>query len=228
MVKIIKCEKDFVVILKSAGTPSQKDPSGSLDAMTETANLLTALGECPDLWLVHRLDRNVGGLLVFARNKATAGALSLLVANGKIEKKYLAVAEGIPETGEYRDYIYKDASQSKTFIVERDRRGVKEARLLLTNIESRISENTLTLVDILLITGRFHQIRAQLSHRKTPLVGDKKYGSRDRISRSPALFCYSLSFVLKNREVHISITPDTSIYPWNIFEEKIREIGEKQ
>lgn len=186
--------------------------------MSITAELLSALGESSSLWLVHRLDRTVGGLLVFARTKSAAAELSELVAGDKMRKIYLAVAEGVPQGGEYRDYLYKDARISKAFIVDRKRTGVKEAYLECEPIATR---NSQTLCRIDLHTGRYHQIRAQLSSRGTPLVGDGKYGSRDKGARTPALLAYRLEFDFKGKRIIAEVRPDSTVYPWSAFEDEI-------
>lgn len=218
MVRIVEKRREYVIIYKPVGIPSQSDPSGDPDAMSITAELLSDLGESSQLWLVHRLDRTVGGLMVFARTKSAAAELSELVASDKIRKLYLAIAEGLPQGGEYHDYLYKDARISKAFIVDRKRAGVKEAYLVCEIIATR---NSQTLCRIDLHTGRYHQIRAQLSSRGTPLVGDGKYGSRDKGARTPALVAYRLEFDFKGKRVKAELRPDVSVYPWSIFADEI-------
>lgn len=212
MIEIVfKC-KDFVVVNKPSGMPSQSDPSGDLDAMSAASELLLSLGESGALWLVHRLDRVVGGLLVFARNKAAAAELSKIISESRLEKRYLAVCEGSAPGGEMSDFIFKDGG--KAFVSDRKRAGFKEANLSYVQLYEKDGK---TLVDIELRTGRFHQIRAQFSSRKMPLVGDKKYGSRDTKSRAPALFARGLSFEFKKQNYSFSLMPDWKAYPWNIF-----------
>ena len=218
MIEIVKKNREYVVIYKPAGVPSQPDPSGDPDAMSMTSELLSRLGEGSALWLVHRLDRTVGGLIVFARSKAAAAELSGQVADGKMEKQYVAVAEGAPEGGTYRDYIYKDARISKAFVVNGDRRGVKAASLDCMPIATRQER---TLCRIILHTGRYHQIRVQLSSRGNPLVGDGKYGSRDRGSHTPSLFAYKLAFSIGGERVEAEMLPDLAEYPWNLFEAEL-------
>lgn len=212
--------RDFVIINKEPFIPSQADLSGDDDAMTLTSRALKEMGESDKLWLVHRLDRVVGGLLVFARSQRTAAALSSLAACGGIEKHYLAVCEGDAPGGEMRDFIIKDAKQKKAFIIDSARKGAKEALLEYRKLSSK---NDLSFVEIDLKTGRFHQIRAQFSSRKLSLVGDKKYGSRDGKSREPALFAYKLSFELFGIKYSFSAAPDCKKYPWSLFENEVLE-----
>ena len=222
-VKILYKDKNAVVINKPSGMPSQSDPSGDKDAMSATWELLASLSEDSSLWLVHRLDRTVGGLIVFARNKKSAAALSLAVQSGGMEKRYLAVCHGIAEEGEYRDYLFKDSATGKAYAVKTERRGAKEAVLSA----KRLAENDdMSLVSVELMTGRFHQIRAQFSSRSHPLVGDKKYGSRDGVRRTPCLFSYRLSFELSGKRLTVLDMPDINEYPWNLFGADKYNLGE--
>ena len=129
------------------------------------------------IFCVHRLDKAVGGLMVYARTKQAAAALSAAVARREMEKEYLCVVPGAPEPaqGLMRDLLYRDAAKNKSFVVKRPRRGVKEAELAYTLLE-RGPETAL--VRVALHTGRSHQIRVQFSSRAMPLLGDVKYGSR--------------------------------------------------
>ncbi len=218
MIEIVRKTKDYVVIYKPAGMPSQSDPSGDKDAMTECAEYLRESGEQDQLFLIHRLDRVVGGLLVFARNKKSAADLSSQVADRKMTKEYCAVIEGDPDGGVMQDYIYKDAVMGKAFITDRKRAGAKACELEYSVLDRiNVDGRDLALVKILLKTGRFHQIRAQFSHRKMPLIGDKKYGSRDSRAKTPALFASSLSFVASGEKTEVLRLPDLTEYPWSLF-----------
>ena len=218
--QILDVTKDYVIIVKPIGMPSQADPSGDPDAMTVLSATLRNMGEDSALWLVHRLDRTVGGLMIFARTPRAAARLSEKLGSDDFVKEYLAVCEGKPENGEKIDYIYKDARISKAFVVDRKRAGVKEARLISTALCS-IEERTL--VRVRLFTGRYHQIRVQLSHRKCPLVGDGKYGSRDKGARTPALFAYHLAFLYNGKTREYYASPDLGAYPWSMFGDVISE-----
>ena len=200
--------------------PVQPDPTADKDALSLTGEMLSEMGETSDLWLVHRLDRVVGGTVVFARNKRTAAALSELFSTQSTEKEYLAVVEGVAEGGVLEDFLYKDAAKGKAFVVDRKRAGVKEARLEYAPIATADTERGVyTLVRVKLHTGRFHQIRAQLSHRGTSIVGDGKYGSHDNRAKMPALFSYRLSFSVFGRNYDIKKSPDKESYPWSLFDE---------
>ncbi len=223
MINILYTDNDIVAVEKPVGVPVQKDLTNDLDLLTLTSEYLKDNGEKGELWLVHRLDRVVGGAIVFARNKKIAASLSSLIQQNAVNKYYYAVVEGATEDTEQLDnYIYKDANKSKAFIVDRERRGVKSASLIYKRLDEQEStRGTLTLLDIKLITGRFHQIRAQLSHRQNPLVGDGKYGSKDN-KCTVALYSYRINFTLNKRNYDIRSAPDTSKYPWNLFEAAIK------
>ena len=220
MIEIISQTKDYVIIHKPAGIPSQSDPSGDKDAMTMCSEMFRHKGESSELYLIHRLDRVVGGLIVFARNKKSAATLSSLVAEHNITKEYFAVVEGRAERGIMHDYIYKDATLSKAFVTDRKRSGVKEAELEYTTLDTiSIDNREISLVRVRLKTGRFHQIRAQFSSRKMPLIGDKKYGSRDFKAKTPSLFATRLEFCFNGNDVSECKLPDITVYPWSLFEE---------
>lgn len=217
--EILFKDENIVAVYKEAGIPSQPDPSGDADAMTLCSSQLAETGEKnTELFLVHRLDRVVGGVLVFARNKKYAAILSEAVADRSAEKEYLAVVEGDAPGGILTDLILKDARAGKAFIVDRKRAGVKEASLEYKLIEkTQIDSRILSLVRVKLHTGRFHQIRAQFSSRKMPIVGDGKYGSRDNVARMPALFAFRFSVSTKSQKYEFTKIPDKENYPWSLF-----------
>ncbi len=137
-----------------------------------------------EIYTVHRLDKNVGGVMVFGRNKSAAAHLSRLIQEGRMIKEYLAQTHGDPPPeGELEDLLWKDSRQNKVFVVNRPRKGVKPARLSYR----RLNEDTPALVLVRLYTGRSHQIRVQFASRKYPLLGDHKYGARDELT-APRLF----------------------------------------
>ena len=217
--EILLQNRDVVIIKKQAGIPSQSDPSGDKDAMSLTSEMLLDKGEHGELYLIHRLDRVVGGLMVFARNKKSAAELSALVSGDGIGKEYLAVIDGHLDDGVLRDYLYKDSRASKAFVVDKKRVGVKDAELSFVTLATVNTEKGIkSLVKIRLKTGRFHQIRAQFSSRKAPICGDGKYGSKDNRAHFPALFAYKLSFDLFGKNVETKTIPDLEEYPWSLFE----------
>ena len=147
---------------------------------------------------VHRLDRGVGGVMVYAKTPLAAAKLSAAVQARELKKEYLAVVRGSldPEAGEMRDLLFHDRRQNKTFVVERQRAGVKEALLEYDTVE-RIKTargEECSLVHVLLHTGRTHQIRVQFASRGHSLLGDGKYGARSE-GRQIALFATRLAFL---------------------------------
>ena len=147
---------------------------------------------------VHRLDRGVGGVMVYAKTPLAAAKLSAAVQARELKKEYLAVVRGglEPEAGEMRDLLFHDRRQNKTFVVERQRAGVKEALLEYDTVE-RIKTahgEECSLVHVLLHTGRTHQIRVQFASRGHSLLGDGKYGARGE-GRQIALFATRLAFL---------------------------------
>lgn len=153
---------------------------------------------------IHRLDKNVGGVMVFARTKQAAAALSKAVQEGTMVKEYVAMVHGTPpEAGDWTDLLWKDSAKNKVFVVKRERKGVKKARLEFT----RLTAGEASLVHVRLHTGRSHQIRVQFASRGFPLVGDHKYGARDD-SPAPMLFSCRLTFPWKGQIVRYEQLPE--------------------
>ena len=153
---------------------------------------------------VHRLDKNVGGVMVYARNSKTAALLSRAIQDGSFIKEYVALVHGTPpETGDWTDLLFKDSRKNKVFVVKRQRSGVKQARLEFT----RLTQADPSLLRIRLHTGRSHQIRVQFASRGYPLVGDHKYGARDD-EKAPMLFSCRLEFPYHGKAVSFSHLPD--------------------
>ena len=170
------------ILYSDAGLVACIKPVG-LDSESELpAALREAIGG--DIFPIHRLDKNVGGVMVYARTKSAAAALSKAVQDGQMVKEYVAMVHGTPpEVADWEDYLFKDSRKNKVFVVKKERKGVKYARLEFW----RLTEGEQSLVRIRLHTGRSHQIRVQFSSRGFPLVGDHKYGSRDTAT-APMLF----------------------------------------
>lgn len=218
-VRVLYKTENLIIIEKPCGIPSQPDTSGDKDAMTLTKEVLSSLSEKDELYIINRLDRVVGGLVLFARNKTAAAKLSALSTEEKINKEYLAIVSGVPQEGRLRNYLYKDARISKAFIADKKKGGAKEAILDLFPLSSVMGEKgEITLVKVKLHTGRYHQIRCQLSGCGAPIVGDAKYGSKDRGAHYPALYSHRLSFSAFGEDIDITSYPKTDSYPWNAFD----------
>lgn len=182
-----------------------------------------------EIFCVHRLDRAVGGLMVYARTKDAAGALSAAVASRKMEKTYLAVAQGrkAEASGEMRDLLYHDRTKNKSYVVQRPRRGVREALLHYESLgTAQTPEGELSLLKIRLETGRSHQIRVQLASRGMPLAGDARYGSSLR-GCDVALWSCGLAFEHPASGKALRFfAPPPEKRPWTVFAEIIRKQGE--
>ncbi len=228
MTRIVYKTPNFLVIYKPACTPSQSDKSGDADAMTQASDILRSSEEREELFLIHRLDRVVGGLMLLARNKKYAAILSSIVAQHELKKEYLAVVEGELDDGELVDFLYKDPTLNKSFITTKSRSGAKKAELRYRVIDrATVNGRQVSLLRIQLKTGRFHQIRAQFSSRGHSLLGDKKYGNKDSLARFPALFAARLCFEIQGEKTDVSLIPDTNSYPWSLFsKEKYEELSD--
>ena len=190
---ILYSDRDLAVCIKPVGLDSEAEVP---------AELKKALGG--EIFPIHRLDKNVGGVMVFARTKQAAAALSKAVQEGQMVKEYVAMVHGTPlETGDWEDFLFKDSRKNKVFAVKKERKGVKYARLEF----HRLSEGETSLVHIRLHTGRSHQIRVQFSSRGFPLVGDHKYGSRDE-RLEPMLFSSRITFPWKGKMLRFERLPE--------------------
>lgn len=225
MTSIVCKNDDFVVINKPCGTLSQADKSGDVDAITLCEEELRREGDKSELHIINRLDRVVGGLVLLAKGSRAAAELSALLGE-EITKEYRAVALGECGEGEMRDFLYKDATLGRAYVMKDARRGAKEAILNYSTLETvDYNGRKLSLVKVTLKTGRFHQIRAQFSSRGMPLVGDKKYGSKVSGTPHPALFASRLAFSYKGKEYDVCATPDVDSFPWSLFDKKNFEVN---
>ena len=185
-------DRDIAVCVKPVGLDSEKE-------LPEV--ILRELGG--QIFPVHRLDKNVGGVMVFARTKQAAASLSKAIQQGTMVKEYVALVHGVPaESGDWQDLLWKDTAKNKVFVVNRQRKGVKPARLEFL----RLKEGDPSLVRIRLHTGRSHQIRVQFASRGYPLVGDHKYGAKDDV-QAPMLFSCALTFPHQGKQLHFEAMP---------------------
>ncbi len=191
--ELLHADADLAVCIKPGGLDSEKEVPALLQAQ---------LGG--EIFPLHRLDKNVGGVMIYARSKAAAAALSKAIAGGEMTKEYIALVHGAPaQEGVWEDLLFKDSRENKVFVVNRQRAGVKAAKLAFCCLQK--GENSL--MHIRLFTGRSHQIRVQFSSRGFPLVGDHKYGSRAP-ETAPMLFSCRLRFSYKNQSFAFSALPD--------------------
>ena len=192
--EILYSDKDIAVAVKPVGVSSEEGGMPDL--------LRRELGG--EIYPVHRLDLNVGGVMVYARAKQAAAALSKAVQEGTMVKEYRAMVHGTPPAQDtWVDFLFKDSRKNKVFVVKKERKGVKKASLEFI----RLTDADPSLVHIRLHTGRSHQIRVQFSSRGFPLVGDHKYGSRDEHT-APLLFSCRISFPWKGQALVFEAFPD--------------------
>ena len=191
--EILFSDRDIVLCVKPVGLDSE---------IQMPAALKETLGG--EIFPVHRLDKNVGGVMIFARTQAAAASLSKAIQEGNLIKEYVALVHGTPpESGDWEDLLWKDSRKNKVFVVKRMRGGVKKARLEFT----RLTSGEESLVRIRLHTGRSHQIRVQFASRGYPLVGDHKYGARDNVP-APMLYSCKLTFPHKGKLLEFEKLPD--------------------
>ena len=216
MIKILYEDRFAAVAEKPASLLSEPAPGGE-DIVTALSQQLGV--QC---YLVHRLDRGTGGVMLLAKSSAAAADFSRLIQerNG-FEKEYLAVISGVPDEpqGHFEDLLFKDSQKNKVFIVKRERRGVKKAALdyrVLKTLEH--DGRACSLVLVRLLTGRTHQIRVQFAGRKMPLLGDGKYGSRDNRCET-ALWSFRLSYKdPKSGKAVCARSLPPAEYPWSLFD----------
>ena len=191
--EILYSDKDIVVCLKPIGLDSEHQVPEAL---------IAALGG--EIFPLHRLDLNVGGVMVYARTKAAAAQFSRMIQENKLIKEYVALVHGdVPPQGDWQDLLFKDSRKNKVFVVKRQRNGVKAARLEF----QRLSTDSPALVRVRLHTGRTHQIRVQFSSRGFPLLGDRKYGARDEYN-APMLYSCAITFPYKGEVKVFEHLPD--------------------
>lgn len=191
--EILYQDKDIIVIIKPVGIDSELQ---MVDIIKQHTNSL--------VYPVHRLDKNVSGVMVYALNKKSAANLSKIIQDKQMIKEYMAIFHGqTPDQGCLKDYLYKDRTSNKVYVVKSKRKNVKEASLTFETLKYKDDKS---LVKIKLETGRTHQIRVQFASRGYPLVGDHKYGSKDKLT-DPMLYCFQLTFKHHDQDMVFSSFP---------------------
>ena len=241
MLDILYEDKNMIACVKSCGISSQRDEKSGYDMLTVLDGYFKENNDNSTAYPVHRLDSAVGGVMVYAKNKAFAARLSELIAKTSgdeqkmqgeecFTKEYLAVIHGVPKekSGMLCDLLYHDKRRNKTFVVDRERKGVKKALLYY---ETLGTQGDTSLVHVRLITGRTHQIRVQFASRKMPLVGDGRYGARDNV-KEMGLWSYKITLALRGQKrQEFSKLPQGEIWSQfaqaEIFSGKIVDKAEK-
>lgn len=221
--KVIYEDNHIIVVEKPANIPSQGDKTGDLDMLTIIKAYLKEKYNKPGnvyLGLVHRLDRPVGGVMVFAKTSKAAARLSEQVREKVFKKKYLVIVNGKFEEkkGTLKDYLLKNERLNKSRVVEEGTKNSKYAELDYEVLKYDKEQN-LSLLKINLHTGRHHQIRVQLSSRDHSIYGDAKYNGRGS-ARQLYLWAYELTIqnVISKEEMTFTSTPEKE-KAWKILEE---------
>lgn len=216
MIKILYEDNHVIVVVKPVNVPVQLDDSKDIDLLTMLKSYLKEKYHKPGnvyLGLVHRLDRPVSGIMVFAKTSKAATRLSEQIRMHQVIKKYYAVVEGKFACclGSMRDKLLKNSKTNMTIVSSKGKEAVLNYKILDFN-------NGYSLADIDLITGRSHQIRVQFCSRNHPLYGDQRYNKNAKVGEQIALFSYYLSFihpVTKEKMEFKEKLP--SCYPWSLF-----------
>lgn len=205
---IFKCS-DYVIIFKPYGVLSEESASEENAPALIRSQLDKDAFPYESVYVVHRLDRTTEGLMLYALNSGFAAEISKSITSGYFKKNYSAIVsypDDFPTEGEMTDYLFFDRRAAKSYIVDKNKKGAKEA-ILKYNIESigTYKEKKIAVAKVELITGRTHQIRAQFSSRKAPLMGDGKYGSKIN-HKAASLRSVYIEFPYKNTVRSYSIS----------------------
>ena len=218
-VKVLYEDNHLIVAIKPAGVLSQSDGSNAPDMLTILKAYIKDKYQKPGevyLGLVHRLDRPVSGVMVFARTSKAASRLSEQIRTRRVEKIYRCVVNGVLEgEGRLENFISKDEASNSVTVSDVEKPGFKASYL---DYSALASKDGMTLAEVKLGTGRSHQIRAQMAHAGHPLIGDQKYGKKDNRTKDIALEAYKLSFEHPVKREFITFeapVPDT--FPWSLF-----------
>lgn len=227
MLQILFEDNHIIVVVKPPGVPSQEDETGDADMLTLLKEDIKQRYNKPGnvfLGLVHRLDRPVGGVMIFAKTSKAASRLSDAVRTHKFGKTYICVVQGTPQAAEAEllHYIRKDAKKNQVAVFEQPAAEAKDAKLSYRVIASSQGHS---LVAILLHTGRPHQIRAQMAFIGHPLVGDVKYGrssGKPQTHASIALWSTSITVPhpISKQDMLFTSMPDDKMAPWSHFTEQ--------
>jgi len=209
-------DEDILVAVKPPRVLSTDEPGGMPELVRQYLDDPKA-----DIRTVHRLDRVVSGLMVLARNAASASELSRQIRENSFEKEYLAVSHGypIPRRGTLEDLLYRDKARRMTMVADCAGKNVQKAILHYDTLDKTLD---MGLIRIRLVTGRTHQIRVQFSSRGMPLVGERKYAILED-SCEIALWSCALHFdhPKTGERMHFSLQPP-NIFPWSIFSSAAR------
>lgn len=207
--KVLYEDNHIIVVVKECNIPVQEDSSNDIDLLTMVKEYIKDKYNKKGnvyIGLVHRLDRPVGGVMVFARTSKAASRLSNMIRERKIEKNYIALTHNRTKEKEVlKDYLLKDEKTNTSYISNNGKESILEYKLI------KYIDNY-SLLDINLLTGRHHQIRLQLSHHGYPIYGDQRYGI-DKSGIQIHLWCYKLKFKhpIKDEVMEFTYYPEWKI-----------------
>ncbi len=224
---VIYEDNHIIVVEKPVNIPSQQDKTGDIDMLTIIKEYIKEKYNKPGnvyLGLVHRLDRPVGGVMVFAKTSKAASRLSEQVRNKDFKKEYLVVTDGKweKENDILEDYLLKNEKNNLSKVVDKNKKNAKYAKLEYKVLKYSKDIN-LSVLKINLYTGRHHQIRVQLASRGHSIYGDNKYGTRGK-GKQINLWAYKISFIhpISKKELTFKVLPKFE-KSWKILED-IKEI----
>ena len=219
---ILHEDNHIIVVMKPQGLPSCGDESGDDNMLDQVRRYVKEKYNKPGnvyIGLIHRLDRPTGGIMVFAKTSKAASRLAEQMRSGDFEKKYLAVLVGVPKEaqGTLINYLKKNPVNNMVYICTQTTDGAKLASLDYKVLEEK---GGYCLAEIMLHTGRTHQIRVQMAGISHPVYGDMRYGGESAKKGNLALWAYSLSFthpVTKER-LRFLLEPPAENIPWKNFD----------
>ncbi len=223
-IQVVYEDKDLIVINKESGISVQDSSTSELSLQEQVQQYIKEKDNKPGnvfLGIVHRLDTNVEGLIVFAKNSKSASRLSEQIRSKSFKKSYVLITDNELDavSGVMKDHIEKDEVNLKAEITNDEPNAELEFELIS-------HKGNLFLYKVNLLTGKFHQIRAQFADKRSPLLGDLKYGSNVRLDRKIALFAFRIEIThpREKRKMSFSETPDVSNYPWNAFTTELKSL----
>lgn len=217
--EILYEDNHVIAVTKPNNIPVQADDSNDKDMLTIVKEYIKEKYNKPGnvfLGLVHRLDRPVGGAIVFAKTSKGASRLSNEIRKQTFERKYLTVIEGhLNNSGTLEDYLVKNRKTNTSYVTSKDTKDAKRAVLDYKTISEY---KALSLLEVKLHTGRSHQIRVQLSNQNTPIFGDQRYNKNSKVGEQIALWSSEIKFKHPTKDEIITVTSQPpNRYPWNRF-----------
>ncbi len=226
MLDVVYEDNQIIVVIKPQNIPTQEDSSKDEDMLTMVKNYIKEKYNKPGnvfVGLVHRLDRPTGGVMVFAKTSKSASRLSESIKNGELNKHYLAIVCGNVKTKKQKliNYLKKNEKTNIVSVVGPAVTGAKYAELEYSVIEEK---NNTSLLDVNLITGRSHQIRAQLSNMGNVIYNDFKYGAKTKGNLMLWAYCLTLIHPTTKQKMTFKVFPEMKS-AWKLYEQEINNLN---